>query len=104
MRTLILFVFGISIVCISAAQAMPFHRVRAEFVIPVASGCGLGVNRGPYGECTPIYDDFYNYSRRGYHRGYRHGYSRGFYDGYFYGSPVCYRVCNIFGVCWAACY
>jgi hypothetical protein len=109
MRKLISFVFGISIICISAAQAVPFHQEQTGLlVIPVASGCGLGVHRGPYDGCEPIYDEYYNDDhrsyRRGYRHGYRHGYNDGFYDGFYYGPPACYRVCNIFGICWAACY
>jgi len=104
-------VFGISIAGIAAADAMPFHSAPAGLVIQVASGCGIGVDRGPYGECKPIYRG-YDYSR-GYYRGYRHGY----YDGYSDGSGGSrlvnqggcsgrdmVRVCNVHGVCWAACY
>jgi hypothetical protein len=110
MNKLLAIVLGISIVGVAAAQAMPFSLARSGFIIQVASGCGLGVNRGPYGGCDPIYGEHY-YSN------YRHGYYDGFYDGYYYGpgrsrlvdQGACsgrdiYRVCNIYGVCWAACY
>jgi len=115
MRKLLSFVFGISIIGIVVAQAMPFHSAPAgsTIQIQVADGCGIGVHRGPYGECNPIYRGYdYDYSR-GYYRGYHHGY----YDGYSDGSGrsrlvnqgACsgrdmVRVCNVYGVCWAACY
>ena len=46
----LIFVFGIS-----TARAMPLDRLQAGLLIPVASGCGLGVRRGPLDRCDPIY-------------------------------------------------
>jgi hypothetical protein len=113
MRKLLFFGIGISIVGVAVAQAMPFHSAPAGLVIQVADGCGIGVYRGPYGDCKPIYRGYdYDYNRS-YYRGYRHGY----YDGYSDGSGrsrlvnqgACsgrdmVRVCNVYGVCWATCY
>jgi hypothetical protein len=115
MGKLLSFVFGISIsiVGVAGAQAMPFHSANAEFIIPVASGCGIGVHRGPYDGCEPIYGGYYRSSYRSYDR----GYYRGYYDGYYHGpgrslivdQGACsgrgmYRVCNVYGECRAACY
>jgi hypothetical protein len=112
MSKLLSIVFGISIVGIAAAQAMPFHPAHAGFTTPVASGCGIGVHRGPYDGCAPIYGGYY----RSYYRGYYRGYYDGYYDGYHHGpgrslmvdQGACsgrgmYRVCNVYGECRAAC-
>lgn len=100
--------FGISIVSFAGAQAMPFHLTQTELVIPIASACGFGGNRGPYNDCQSV--DSASYA--GYYGGYYRGYARGFYVGSDHSRLVnqgacsgrgMYRVCNIYGVCWAAC-
>jgi hypothetical protein len=45
-----------------------------------ASGCGLGVRRGPDFDCAPVYSEHRH--RRAYWRGYGDGYRQGYYDGY----------------------
>jgi hypothetical protein len=112
MNKLISFVFGISIVCVSAADAMPFHTAHAASIIPVGSGCGIGVNRGPYDGCVAIYHEQphnYFFSYRSFDRGYANGYYYGPRRSLVVDQGECrgggiYRVCNIHGMCWARCY
>ena len=105
--------FGVGV---AAAQAMPFHSAQTGLTIPVASGCGIGVHRGPYDGCNVIYDGHYRAHYRAYSRGYYDGYREGYYDGYYDGfggslivdQGACsgrrmYRVCGVYGICWAAC-
>jgi len=113
MKTLLSLIFGISIVGFAAAQAMPFHSAQAGLTIPVSSGCGIGVHRGPDNGCNAIYGGYYYRDHYGaYYRGYYDGYHDGYYDGS--GSSLIvdhgacsggriYRVCNVYGTCWAAC-
>src|ERR1700694_1685507 len=117
MSKLLSLVFGITVLGIAAAPAMPFHQQHSGFIIPVGSGCGIGVHRGPYAGCEPIYGGYYRgdyrVSYRSDYRGYHDGYYDGFYDGYYGPGPslmvdqgACsglrmYRVCNIYGRCWA---
>ena len=109
MNKLLSFVFGVSIVGIAAAQAMPFHSAHARFIIPVASGCGIGVHRGPYDGCEPIYGGYYRSNYRSYYRGYNDGYYDGPGRSLLVDQGGCsgrgmYRVCNAYEECWAACY
>jgi hypothetical protein len=113
MNRLISFIFGVSIFCVSAAQAMPFHSNRAGLVIPVGSECGIGVDRGPYDGCGTVYRAYPHNAFQTY-SSYGHGYE----DDYYYVGPrrslmvdqgQCsgrgiYRVCNVYGQCWAHCY
>ncbi|MFZ1951709.1 MAG: hypothetical protein WB390_01825 [Pseudolabrys sp.] len=83
---------------ISAAEAMPLYQPSANVIVPVASGCGLGVHRGPYDGCYPIY---------GYYAGYDRGYRNNYYTG-FVSRGVCsgrgtHLACNFYGTCWVAC-
>jgi hypothetical protein len=79
-----------------AAQAMPLQQLHGGSIIPVASGCGLGVRRGPLDSCDPIY-----YA----------GYASGYFNAYYIGrvsNGVCsgrgtHLACNIYGICWVAC-
>ena len=98
---------------IAGALAMPFRAASAELIIPISSGCGIGVHRGPYGGCNVIYDGGYSARHHAYSHGYHDGYRDGYYDGSSGGLVVdqgacsgrpMYRVCNIYGACWAACY
>jgi hypothetical protein len=86
MSKLLSFVFGISIAGVATAHAMPFH--------------------------PEIYDGYYRTNYRSYYR----GYYRPYYDSYYHGpgpslmvdQGACsgrhmYRVCNVYGECWAAC-
>ena len=80
-------VAGMSIAAIEAAQAIPVVRLeppQAGLTIPVGSGCGLGVHRGPDDGCIPIYGVYrghYGFYYRGYRRAYDHGYRDGYDDG-----------------------
>lgn len=94
------------------AQAMPYGEASAELIVPISSGCGIGVHRGPYDGCNAIYDGYYRAHYRAYYRGYYDGYRDGFYDGsggaLMVDQGACsgrrvYRVCNIYGTCWATC-
>jgi hypothetical protein len=38
-----------------APWAIPFYPAQVSLIVPVASGCGLGVRRGPFEQCDPIY-------------------------------------------------
>ena len=89
----LIFVFGISTV-----RAMPLDPLQAGLLIPVASGCGLGVHRGPLDGCYPVY---------GYYAGYGGGYRNNYYTGFNSGG-VCsgrgtHLACNPYGICWVAC-
>ena len=89
----LIFVFGIS-----TARAMPLAPVQAGLLVPVASGCGLGVHRGPLAGCYPVY---------GYYAGYGGGYRNNYYTGFNSGG-VCsgrgtHLVCNPYGIYWVAC-
>ena len=89
----LIFVFGIS-----TARAMPQDPLQAGLLIPVASGCGLGVQRGPLDGCYPVY---------GYYAGYGGGYRNNYYTGFNNGG-VCrgrgtHLACNPYGICWVAC-
>jgi len=116
MGKLLSFVVAFSIVCVAATQAMPFNPAHSRLIISVSSGCGIGVHRGPYGGCDPIYGGYYRSYYGGYYRSYYRGYYDGFYDGFYRGpgrslmvdQGACsgrrmYRVCNVYGRCWAVC-
>jgi hypothetical protein len=88
-------VFGFGM---STANAMPLQQLRLSLIIPAASGCGLGVNRGPLDGCYPIYI---------YYPGYTPAYRNNYYAGYV-SRGVCdgrgtHLACNRYGICWVAC-
>lgn len=87
----VVFVFGIA-----PAGAMPVDRLQAGVIIPVASGCGIGVHRGPFDGCYPIY-------YAGYDRGYRNPYYAGPVNRGVCGGRGTHLACNIYGICWVAC-
>jgi len=70
--------------------------LQAGLTIPVTRGCGLGVHRGPFDGCYPIY-----YS--GYDRGYRNAYYAGPVSGGVCGGRGTHLACNFYGICWIAC-
>ena len=97
MKTLY-FVFAF-IFNIAAAGATPLQLPpQATLIIPVASGCGLGVHRGPYDGCYPIYGYYV-----GYDRGYRSNYYTGFVSRGVCGGRGTHLACNVYGTCWVAC-
>src|SRR5262245_60301611 len=80
------------------ARAMPLQQLRSSLIIPIASGCGLGVNRGPLDGCYPF---------QIYYPGYTSPYRNDYYVGYV-SRGVCegrgtHLACNRFGICWVAC-
>ncbi len=96
----------------TAEPGMPFHPMQAELIIPIGSGCGIGVRRGPFDGCNVIYGGYYGAYARGYFHGYRDGYRDGYYDGavgpLIVDQGACsggrmYRVCDVYGTCWASC-
>jgi hypothetical protein len=102
----------------SAVQAIPLgsNRPHISLIVPVGGGCGIGVHRGPYDGCMPIYGGYHNGYYDGYYDGHLEGYYEGAHDAYYgtYGpsgvveTGLCWgrgthRVCNAFGLCWRAC-
>ena len=105
-----------------AMPVVPLSSPQDALTIPVGYGCGLGVRRGPFLDCAPVYvfrghDPYYRAYVRGYHRGYRRGYYEGRLDAYPYVSHlpgdvvyvdrgVCgfgsYLSCS-HGICWRLC-
>jgi len=82
------------------SEAMPVGPIeRASLSITVASGCGLGVRRGPFDGCEPIYGRYYP----GYDRGVRNDYYVGFGRGGFCGGRGTHLACDFYGNCWVAC-
>ena len=86
MRLTLVFVLGIH--CAPNANAMPIVAIspaQTRLTIPVSSGCGIGVHRGPFDGCDPVYvyDGYYWAYSRGYRLGYYRGYRRGYYRGYY---------------------
>jgi hypothetical protein len=86
----------------------------------LVSGCGLGVNRGPYNDCSPVYRPIHR-KRYAYGRGYYRGYREGYYQGYgvhldpyvsYYRAPYVFgRDCGLgydivatFGTLWRRCW
>ncbi len=81
-------------------KAMPVATVSAPTLsIPVASGCGLGVHRGPFDGCETIYDG--NYAGVG-RNPYNHYYV-GFARGGFCGGRGTHLACNNLGLCRVVC-
>ena len=87
-------------ICTAQTQAMPVAPIALQSVsILVASGCGLGVRRGPFDGCETVYDGNYAGVGRSPYNHYYAGFSR---DG------ICSRrnmhiVCNSFGLCHMVC-
>jgi hypothetical protein len=88
--------FSVMLQDLSAAAAMPFQRLQATAVVAVASGCGLGVRRGPFDRCDPIY-------YVGYGSNYRNAYYIGPVSGGVCGGRGTHIACNAYGICWVAC-
>ena len=83
---------------ISAAEALPLYPAQPNVIVSVAGGCGLGVHRGPFDGCYPIY---------GYYADYDRGYCNNYYTG-FVSRGVCsgrgtHLAGNFYGTCWVAC-
>ena len=123
MKTLLSLVFVLGIFCTAPANAMPaatFGPAQPGLITQVSSGCGIGVHRGPFDGCAPVY--VYGGYYSGYYRGYRRGYYRGYRDAYYNGpyfrfdnaqdviavdKGFCgfgsYLSCS-HGLCWRFCY
>lgn len=114
-KTLLIAILTLLSFSVSAAvaQTMPFRAASVELAIPISSGCGIGVHRGPFGECSVvIYGGYYRAHQHAYYRGYFDGYRHGYYDGSrgarIVNQGACsghrmYRVCDAYGRCWATC-
>ena len=79
-----------------AAWAIPFYPAQASLIVPIASGCGLGVRRGSLDACDPIY-------YAGYGSGYRNNYYTGFVSRGVCNGRGTHLACNVYGICWVAC-
>jgi hypothetical protein len=88
---------------VAQAQAMPLAPPLPvpSVNIPVSSGCGLGVHRGPFDGCGVVYDGNYvPFARGPYNR-----YYVGFYGA---GAGACggrgtHYICNRIGLCRVVC-
>jgi hypothetical protein len=124
MNKLLSLVFVLVISGTSSTYAIPVVALAAAqtgLTIQVGSGCGLGVRRGPFNGCDPVY--VYGGYGLGYYQGYRRGHYRGYRDTYYDGSPYfrfdngqdviavdkgfcgfgSYLSCS-HGLCWRFCY
>jgi hypothetical protein len=98
-RYLSLAVFSCGILVAVDAIAMPLAPVHLKPpAIPVASGCGLGVHRGSFNGCYPIYPAY-----AGYFSGYRNAYYVGPVSGGVCGGRGTHLACDYYGFCWVAC-
>jgi hypothetical protein len=99
-RNYSIFLISISIICRTEAAAMPLApiSVPAALTIPAASGCGLGVRRGPYDGCYPVYGYY-----AGHFRGYRNPYYAGPVSRGVCGGRGRHLACNHYGMCRVAC-
>jgi hypothetical protein len=115
-RLVLVLILGANVVGIGA-HAGSIYPEHAGMITTIESGCGIGVRRGPYGGCGPVYPNYYSDYYKGYYRGYYRGYWTGYRDGYVDGSVpslmvdqgACsgrrmYRVCDAYLTCWIACY
>ena len=87
MLRLQLLLSGFIVVSITTVQAMPFSRPQTDLVVPVAAGCGLGVNRALYNGCYPIYPPSGGTYANPYYVGYYAPYYLGYYAPYDRGYP-----------------
>ena len=90
MNKLLPLIFALGLLGGSAAYAIPvapLGQPQATLTVQVGSGCGLGVRRGPLGQCIPVYNGNGN---EGYCRAYRRGYYRGYRQDNYHG----YRAAN----------
>ena len=58
--------------------------------------CGLGVRRGPFEQCDPIY-------YAGYGSSYLNNYCTGFVTRGVCSGRGTHLACNVYGICWVAC-
>jgi len=93
---IVAFLFSATLQDLSAAVAMPLQRLQATAIVPVASGCGLGVRRGPFDRCDPYYYIGYGSSSR-------NAYYIGPVSGGVCGGRGTHLACNSYGICWIAC-
>jgi hypothetical protein len=112
-----------------SAMALQVRTADANIIAPLSSGvpqfqlvsgCGLGVNRGPYNDCSPVYLSVHRKRHahdRGYYRGYREGYYQGYVDRVYpyvsyYREPYVfgrecglgYDIVSTFGTLWRRCW
>jgi hypothetical protein len=88
-----------AVVSVEEASAMPWALIGVKTLnISVASGCGLGVRRGPFDSCAPVYA-----AAPGFYRSYRNNYYVGPGRGNFCGWRAARVACSFDGICWVAC-
>ncbi len=92
------------IACVTMAaaqtQAMPVVPIAVPSIsISVASGCGLGVRRGPFDGCQTVFDGNYAGAGRDPYNHYYVGFARG----PFCGGRGTHLACNGFGLCRVVC-
>ena len=81
-------------------QAMEVAPIAAPSASTlVASGCGLGVHRGPFDGCETVYDGNYPGAVRGPYNQYYVGFARGG----FCGGRGTHLACSGFGLCRIVC-
>jgi hypothetical protein len=99
-RYLFILLVSVAATCAADIEAMPLAPIVApELTISVASGCGLGVHRGPFDGCEPVYGAYYP----GFYHGYRNNYYAGFGRGGQCGGRGTHLACSLYGICWLAC-
>lgn len=116
MRKLLPLIFALGLLGGSAAYAMPVAPLgpttQGSLTIQVGYGCGLGVYRGLFYGCTPVYVYGGNYgnSYRGYRNARYHGPYVRFHDNggvVVSDRGICgfgsYLSCS-HGTCWQVCY
>jgi hypothetical protein len=92
--------------CAAQTRAMPVAGPIAApaLGIRVASGCGLGVHRGPFDGCETVYDGNYAGSGRRYFNHYYVGqYFVGSDRGGYCSGRGTHLACNSFGLCLVVC-
>ena len=83
----LLFGIAIAVISITTVRAMPFSRLQTDLVVPVAAGCGLGVNRALDYGCYPIYPPSHKTYANPYYVGYYAPDYFGYYGPYDRGYP-----------------
>jgi len=74
------------------------ETTEAPSIVLAASGCGLGVHRGAFDGCYPLYG-----YPPAYFRGYRNDYYVGPINRGLCGGRGTHLQCNFYGICWVAC-
>ena len=120
---------SLGLAIVGSTMALQIGAAGANIIAPLSSGipqfqlvsgCGLGVNRSPYNDCSPLYLPVHQ-KRYAYDRGYYRGYREGYYQGYvnrsypyvsYYRAPYVfgrdcglgYDIVSTFGTLWRRCW